>query len=314
MHLFTLFVCKQQQQVQRSPISGALQQISPLSLVTHNAAQNAHHRLLGGPSMGQMPNLMQHEIEQRMIEYLKLLQNPKDTGRSQSPDSLSRAEALNALEMSRVALWSMYNNNPSPPASVNTTSPPNMEPQREALNLSESPTHSVKRERDNDVDYSDRDDRDYGLPVLKKLAHSSLHQLPSHLGQSQQHLSPHSHHYSKHEHRRRSTTPPSPNIRNASGDRGHNHHHHHHNNNNNHHSSSSSSARRRMSSSPQRNGMSSSLNGSSEPLNVGSPISILSGMQFKLFSRGMYFSSINECYSYLIQVNLTDFRKIEPPK
>lgn len=50
----------------------------------------------------------------------------------QSPDCI-RADTLNALDMSqisRVALWSMYNNNASPPTSNNTTSPPNNEPQR----------------------------------------------------------------------------------------------------------------------------------------------------------------------------------------
>lgn len=229
---------------------------------------------MGGPTMGQLASIMPHEVEQRMLEYIKLLQNPKDTGRSQSPE-------ISALEMSRVALWSMYHNNTSPPTSVNTTSPPNIEPQREALNLSESPTHSVKRDRENDMDYGERDERDYGLPALKKASHSSLLPLPSHLQQSQ-HSSPHSHHY-KHDHHRRSTTPPSPNVRNTSSDRGHSHHH-----NNNHHSSSS---RRRMSTSPQRNGTSSSsLNGSSDPLTVGSPITLLSGMQFKLFSRGMCFN------------------------
>lgn len=55
--------------------------MSPLSLVTHGASQNAHHRLLGGPPMGQMSNLT-HEIEQRMIEYIKLLQNPKEVPRT----------------------------------------------------------------------------------------------------------------------------------------------------------------------------------------------------------------------------------------
>lgn len=55
--------------------------MSPLSLVTHGASQSAHHRLLGGPAMAQMPNLVSHEIEQRMIEYIKMLQNPKETPR-----------------------------------------------------------------------------------------------------------------------------------------------------------------------------------------------------------------------------------------
>lgn len=53
---------------------------------------------------------------------------------SQSPDCI-RAETLNglnmnALELSRAALFSMYNNNTSPPNSNNTTSPQNNEPQR----------------------------------------------------------------------------------------------------------------------------------------------------------------------------------------
>lgn len=54
--------------------------MSPLSLVTHSNA-NAHHRLLGGPSLGQMPNVVPHEIEQRMIEYIKMFQQPKEPRR-----------------------------------------------------------------------------------------------------------------------------------------------------------------------------------------------------------------------------------------
>lgn len=188
---------------------------------------------------------------------------------------MTRADAFNALEMSRVALWSMYNNNTSPPTSVNTTSPPNHEPQREALNLAESPTHSIKRERD--PDYIERDERDYGLPISKKVvSQSSLQQLHSQLQQS--HLSSHNK-----LHRRRSSTPPSPNHHSRSErdndrDRDASHHHLH-----------NSSSRRRMSTSPPHhaNGTNaSSLNGSSDLLNACSPIALLSGMQFKLSSRG----------------------------
>lgn len=140
--------------------------MSPLALVTHAAAANnqqaqaaaaaaaAHHRLMA-PTFGQVPNLVTQEIEQRMIEYLKLIQVKKEQNamangsagmglsphhqqhqqqhqqqqqqreqqhqqqqrqRSQSPE-ISPTEALNALEMSRVALWQMYHNNSSPPAS-----------------------------------------------------------------------------------------------------------------------------------------------------------------------------------------------------
>lgn len=195
---------------------------------------------------------------------------------AQSPERMTPAEAFSTLEMSRVALWQMYNNNTSPPTSVNTTSPPNHEPQREALNLAESPTHSIKRERD--TDYGDRDDRDYGVPMSKKIvSQSSLQQLHSQMQQS--HLSSHSK-----LHRRRSSTPPSPNNhirsdRDSERDRDAPHHHSSHN----------SSARRRMSASPphHENGINaSSLNGSSDLLNACSPIALLSGMQFKLSSRG----------------------------
>lgn len=72
-----------QQQMQRSPISGGLSQMSPLSLVTHGSGPNAHHRLAGAPQLGQMPNLVSHEIEQRMIEYIKMIQNTKEPSRSE---------------------------------------------------------------------------------------------------------------------------------------------------------------------------------------------------------------------------------------
>lgn len=138
-------------------------------MVTHAAAANnqqaqaavaaaaAHHRLMK-PSF--VPNLVTQEIEQRMIEYLKLIQVKKEQNainnvsssmglsphqqqnhqqhqqtqqqqqhqqhhqqqhqRSQSPE-ISTREALNALEMSRVALWQMYHNSTSPAPSVSTS-------------------------------------------------------------------------------------------------------------------------------------------------------------------------------------------------
>lgn len=64
--------------MQRSPIPNSLQQMSPLSLVTHANQQNPHHRLMGGPAL---PSIVPHDIEQRMIEYLKLFQAPKDIKR-----------------------------------------------------------------------------------------------------------------------------------------------------------------------------------------------------------------------------------------
>lgn len=155
------------------------------------------------------------------------------------------------------------------------------------MNLTDSPTHGIKRERDTGNDY-DRDNRDYVLPVSKKAA---LQQLHAQLQQSQR-VSPHNHY--SHERRRRSVTPPSPSPhrRSRSTERDHGHEHRNglinFNDNQNH-----SSSRRHMSASPplsnHRNGTNNtSHNGSNDLLNACSPLALLSGMQFKLFSRGMY--------------------------
>lgn len=53
--------------------------MSPLSLVTHGSSA-AHHRLLSGAN--QMSGLVPHEIEQRMMEYIKLFQTPKEPRRN----------------------------------------------------------------------------------------------------------------------------------------------------------------------------------------------------------------------------------------
>lgn len=111
--------------------ASGMQQMSPLALVTHgssqaNAAVAAAHQRLLGPGFGQIPGLLPHDVEQRMMEYFKLMQAQNEQAR---PSSHSPSEAMNALEMSRLALWQMYQNNTSPPVSVNT-SPQGMEAQR----------------------------------------------------------------------------------------------------------------------------------------------------------------------------------------
>lgn len=178
--------------------------------------------------------------------------------------------------------------------------------------MTESPTHGIKRERETGNDF-ERDDRDYVLPVSKK---SALHQLHSQLQQSQR-ASPHNH-YSQHEHRRRSVSPPSPPLhhRNRSIERDHGHEHRNgllsfHENQNH------SSSRRHMSASPpssnHRNGTNNtSHNGSNDLLNACSPLALLSGMQFKLFSRGKKFTKINKTDSEMeIQVNFNRFAFVE---
>ncbi|XP_033149014.1 protein dead ringer isoform X2 [Drosophila busckii] len=175
--------------ISRPPgMPAGMQQMSPLALVTHAAAANnqqaqaaaaaaaAHRRLMGGPAFGQMPNLVTQEIENRMMEYLQLIQAKKEQQnapglgnahthqqqqqqqqslhhhqqqqqqqqhrqRSQSPE-LSTRDAFSA----QVALWQMYHNS-SPTGSAHTSPQ-----QREALNLSDSPPtlnlNHIKRERE----------------------------------------------------------------------------------------------------------------------------------------------------------------------
>lgn len=186
------------------------------SPVANNLQMSPHmHRLMGAP-----PNLVSHEIEQRMMEYIKLFQTPKEPRRNEtafpgSPSPDMSRDAQYALEMSRVALWSMYSNNTSPPTSTNTASPPGIEPQREALNLAESPPPaqqsiptaapaSVKRERDHPMhshhhhhlDFmSERQrerERDFGQPPPAKRAHS-LNLVSTHEHRERSHSPPPSH-------------------------------------------------------------------------------------------------------------------------
>ncbi|KAJ8963116.1 hypothetical protein NQ318_018581 [Aromia moschata] len=153
--------------MQRSPNPG-LHQMSPLSLVSQQQQQQLAARMIGGgialhngahhpthpQPMGQpinggpLPGLAPSEFEARMMEYVKLLnkemrssaaatpppqqqQRPGGIGDASSPDATS---PLNQLEMSRMTLWNLYNNNQPP-----------VEPQKEPINLSE-PSATVKRE------------------------------------------------------------------------------------------------------------------------------------------------------------------------
>ncbi|XP_043796773.1 protein dead ringer isoform X2 [Apis laboriosa] len=160
-------------------------QMSPLSLVTAVAAGGQHHgsqSLVNGsaahtplphhphhpqhsqglpgqpPNAGPIPGMAPSEFEARMVEYVKLLNKELRSGTpppmghrpgSASPPSStpSRDGAFSALEMSRLTLWNMYNNNTlypgvghQPPISPQTSHSPlppasSPEPQREALDL-----------------------------------------------------------------------------------------------------------------------------------------------------------------------------------
>nr|XP_049701206.1 protein dead ringer isoform X1 [Helicoverpa armigera] len=140
----------------------------PLNRVPASLAQLSQHMQplslsLGGvaprlpPLPPHAPHIAQHDIEYRVREYMKMIQQQRELMRngSESPPSNGPAPimsprdaaALSAIDVSRLTLWSLYNNN-------NNNSPqPDLEPQRmgysEALNLSESPnsqTSGGKRE------------------------------------------------------------------------------------------------------------------------------------------------------------------------
>ncbi|XP_031328053.1 protein dead ringer-like isoform X3 [Photinus pyralis] len=140
--------------IQRSPIPSS--QMSPLSLVSqhqqltarmnsvmsggislHNGAHHpSHPQPLGLPlNGGPIPGLAPSEVEARMMEYVKLLSKevrsaastPPRQGEASPPSATS---PLNPFEMSRMALWNLYNNNQVQP-----------EPQKEALNLSDPAPH-----------------------------------------------------------------------------------------------------------------------------------------------------------------------------
>ncbi|CAK1584705.1 unnamed protein product [Parnassius mnemosyne] len=95
------------------------------------------------------PHLHNHDIEFRVREYMKMIQQQRDLIRngSESPPGSGgtmmspREAALSAIDVSRLTLWSLYNNN-------NNSPQPDFEPQREALNLSESPNSSASGKRE----------------------------------------------------------------------------------------------------------------------------------------------------------------------
>ncbi|KAL7736542.1 hypothetical protein ACLKA6_015190 [Drosophila palustris] len=206
--------------ISRPPMPGGMQQMSPLALVTHAAAANnqqaqaaaaaaaAHRRLMGGPAFGQMPNLVTQEIENRMMEYLQLIQAKKEQSagpvlgathshqqQQQQQQSLhhhqqqqqqqqqlqqqqqqQQRQRSQSPEMStrdalsaQVALWHMYHNS-SPTGSAHTSPQ-----QREALNLSDSPPNlnlsHIKRERERDPtpEPADHEDAPHQPPPAKRV-------------------------------------------------------------------------------------------------------------------------------------------------
>ncbi|XP_060817801.1 protein dead ringer isoform X2 [Bombus pascuorum] len=110
---------------------------------------------------GPIPGMAPSEFEARMVEYVKLLNKElrsagggtpppvihRQGSASPPPSTPPRDGAFSALEMSRLTLWNMYNNNTLYPGMAHQSpmspqtphspvpAPPSPEPQREALDL-----------------------------------------------------------------------------------------------------------------------------------------------------------------------------------
>ncbi|KAM3957179.1 uncharacterized protein ACR2FA_008817 [Aphomia sociella] len=122
-----------------------LQQMQPLTLSLAGAVPGVP-RLPPLPPHG--PHISQHDLEYRVREYMKVIQQQRDLVRSgsESPPGGSSAApmmsprdaaALSAMDVSRLTLWSLCN------GANGGNLQPEIEPQREALNLSDSPTSSI---------------------------------------------------------------------------------------------------------------------------------------------------------------------------
>lgn len=130
---------------QQQALAARMNSVMTSGIALHNGAHHpTHPQPMGQPlNGGPIPGLAPSEFEARMMEYVKLLNKeirssaatPPIQGDASPPSSTS---PMNPLEVSRMTLWNLYNNNQPPP-----------EPQKEALNLSDpqlQPPLNVKRE------------------------------------------------------------------------------------------------------------------------------------------------------------------------
>ncbi|XP_034479189.1 protein dead ringer isoform X2 [Drosophila innubila] len=207
--------------ISRPPLPGGMQQMSPLALVTHAAAANnqqaqaaaaaaaAHRRLMGGPAFGQMPNLVTQEIENRMMEYLQLIQAKKEQSagsvlgathphqqQQQQQQSLhhhqQQQQQQQQLQQQQQQQQQQRQRSQSPELSTrdalsaqvalwhmyhnsSPTGSAHSPQQREALNLSDSPPNlnlsHIKRERERDPtpEPADHEDAPHQPPPAKRV-------------------------------------------------------------------------------------------------------------------------------------------------
>ncbi|KAK9871873.1 hypothetical protein WA026_015120 [Henosepilachna vigintioctopunctata] len=133
----------QQQQFARisSVMSGGL--IFP-GVAISNGVHPSHPQPMGQPQNGgPIPGLAPHEMEARMMKYLEMvnkgMRNNASNTSSENDRSPPSSTSINQYELSRMALWNLYNNNQ-----------PQLEPQKEALNLADNTNNvtppPIKRE------------------------------------------------------------------------------------------------------------------------------------------------------------------------
>lgn len=75
--------------------------MSPLSLVTHGNS----NRLMAAP---QLPNIVPLEIEQRMLEYIKLFQTPKDIKSEKSLEKNHLFFKINQMRIEFLSVMQLY--------------------------------------------------------------------------------------------------------------------------------------------------------------------------------------------------------------
>lgn len=132
--------------------------------------------------------------------------------------------------------------------------------------MAESPPHSIKRERERDHDNAsdyDHSDREF-MPPSKKDPHALLHAL---------HLQSMQNQFYNNNSRRGAVSPINNNVSGESDQ---------------HHLHQRKSHLDQRLSSPIRNGSDKSPTTSTDLMSSGSPVALLSGMQFKLSSRGKF--------------------------
>lgn len=146
----------QQMQLNRMTTAMAAQGFFFPGLAIPNGVHPSHPQPMGQPTNGPIPGLApNNELEARMMKYVEYLNKEIRNNAAIPPVPIAPqmrndvsptpSQSMRPYELSRMALWNMYNNNQAP-----------VEPQREALNLANGTamprSPSVKEELDESLE------------------------------------------------------------------------------------------------------------------------------------------------------------------